>query len=347
MEQFYDPVADMEREKKPKKFVYIWSILGALALIIGFSVMFFGQRLIDFFSGRDYEPTAEMAQIIEHLELTDEADLVLRAVHPTIQSTEEFNQNCPNRDEEMSTLGCFSPTANRIFIYKVESNELTGIEESVLAHELLHAIYQRMNNIDRTGVNHELQSYYNHHPELFGDYLASYSDEQYYTELHSVIGQRVKSSEMPRLLRDHYVKYFKNQDQIAEYYRQYRAVFDELKTNIEKLSTEVEATRAEINEKREAYQAHLDEYNQLSQEVRKNIEKGVYKDNKSVQAQYNRISELYEQTEAERLKLNEDINAFNETVAELNAYIERNNALNRIINSHADTKTEGTPEASN
>ena len=73
----------------------------------------------------------------------------------------------------------------------------------------------------------------------------------------------------------------------------------------------------------------------------------VYKDNKSVQAQYNRISELYEQTEVERLKLNEDINAFNEKVAELNAYIERNNALNRIINSHADTKTEGTPEASN
>lgn len=334
----------MEREKKPKKFIYIWSILGALALIIGFSVMFFGQHIIDYFSGRDYVPTAEMAEIIEHLELTDDADLILRAVHPILQETEEFNKHCPNRDEEMSTLGCYSPTDNRIYIYKIESNELDGIEESVLAHELLHAIYQRMNNIERTGVNHELQSYYNRHAEQFGDYLKSYSDEQYYTELHSVIGQRVKSSEMSRILRDHYSKYFKDQEKIAEYYSQYRAVFDELKTNIETLSAEVETTRAEINEKREAYQAHLEEYERISQEIRKNIEKGVYKDSRAIQAQYNYISSLYDQTETERLKLNEDINAFNEKVAELNTYIERSNALNRIINSRTDTKTEGTPE---
>lgn len=334
----------MERQRKPKKFIFIWSILGALALVIGFFAVFFGQRIIDYYSGRDYEPTPEMAKTIAGLELTDEADLILRAVHPTIQTAEEFNQKCPNRDDEMSTLGCFSPSNNRIYIFKVESDELSGINESVLAHELLHAIYQRMNNIERTGVNRELDTYYKEHKDLFGDYLASYSEDQYYTELHSLVGQRIKSGDLSYKLRDHYLKYFKNQDKIAGYYAKYRAVFDELKHNIESLSDEVEAMRADINEKREKYQSNLNAYEAEVVNVRKKAEKGQFRSNAEMRAAYDRLADWRKEVEDARLSLNEDINEFNEKVAELNVFIERNNALNRIIDSHVNTKTEGAPQ---
>ena len=337
----------MERQRKPKKYIFIWSILGALVLVAGFFVIFFGQRIIDFYSGRDYEPTPEMAKIIERLELTDEADLILRAVHPVAQESEEFNKNCSNREEEMSTLGCFSPSDNRIYLFKIESEELDGINESVLAHELLHAIYQRMNNIERTGVNRELDTYYKEHQELFGDYLTKYSDEQYYTELHSVIGQRIKSDDLPHKLRDHYIKYFKNQDNIANFYAKYRAIFDDLKQNIESLSAKIEGQRTIINEKRESYQNHLNQYEEAADAMRRRTEKGQYNSIREQQAAYAYVRELYEALENERLDLNKDIKELNDNVRILNEYIERSNSLNRIINSHADTKTEGTPQAAN
>lgn len=344
MEQFYDPVADMRRERKPKKFIYFGAIFGALIIVLGLFFIFFGQRVYDYFAGRDYEPTPEMAEVIKNINITEDADLILRAVHPVIQDAAEFNENCPNRDEEMSTLGCFSVRLGQIFIYDIKSEELKGIKESVLAHELLHAIYSRFNNIELNQINDELDKFYAEHKDLFGNYLDSYSEDQFYTELHSVIGQRIKSADLPEALRKHYAKYFKDQDAIAGYYQKYRSIFDELAENIEKLSTEIEAEREEIRQERETYDQHAADYNAAAELFGNRATSGYYRTERALNEAYRILEKQWHELENERIALNDKIDAFNKKVNTLNDYVERNNALNRIVNSHIE-KAEQDPTA--
>ena len=326
---------------KKKRHISLWIIAAILVLVLGFGYIFFGQRIVDYFSGRDYEPTSDMAKTIKNLELTDDADLILRAVHPTMQKAEEFNQSCPNGDDDMSALGCYSPSRDRIYIYEITSEELNGIKESVLAHELLHAIYQRMNNIERTSVNKMLDEYIANTTDSFGDYLSNYTDEQYYTELHSVVGQRIKAEDMPSNLREHYAKYFKDQNAVVGYYAKYRGIFNNLSTNIDRLGSEIQTEREAIKKKRENYQKLYAAYEAERQFYNQRLDEGYYRYH-SIDAKqdYLRLEKAWQDSEDERLSLNEDINAFNIKVAEFNKYVEKNNALNSIVNSHYDNSTE-------
>lgn len=329
---------------KPKRHISIWIISAVLVLILGFGFLLFGQRIADYFAGRDYEPTPELAKVIEKLHLTEDADLVLRAVHPVQQNAEDFNKNCPSGDEEMSTLGCFSPSASQIFIYQIDAEELDGIKESVLAHELLHAIYQRLNNFDRSTVHEALKDYYDAHRDEFEDYLSSYSEKLFYTELHSIVGQRVKGSDLPETLRNHYAKYFKNQDEIAGYYKKYRSVLETLEKNINALHDEVEKIRTGINERRAEYDQKLASYEKLSADFQKRSSEGAYSSYSEMMRAYDVVKDTYEKLEAERKILNKDIDALNEKINQLNDYVDRNRALSKAMDSHV--KVEEVPTAS-
>ena len=331
---------------KKKHRLSIWVILSAIIAIFIVLVVLFGQRILDIIAGSSYEPTAEMAELIENINLTDDATRILRAVHPSLQDAEDFNQHCPNNDEEMSTLGCFSPAENRIYIFNVTSSELDGIKESVLSHELLHAIYQRLNGLERSSLNSDLQEFYDSHRELFGDYLAKYSESMFYTELHSIAGQRFSSSELPKSLSDHYAKYFKDQDKIASYYKKYRTIFDELTENINRINSEVEEWRAKIDAKRETYREHLANYEQMRELHNQRSVSNYYKTYNETYLAYVAIREAYAEIEKERQALNSEIDALNDRINELNKYVERSNKLNNIVNSHINTTTEQTSEAS-
>ena len=329
---------------KKKRHLSVWIILSVIIAVLGILVALFGQRIFDIISGSGYEPSPEMAKIIDNLELTDDAMIVLRAAHPVLQDAEEFNQHCPNNDEEMSTLGCFSPAEGRIYIFNITSSELDGIKESVLSHELLHAIYQRLNGLERSSLNSDLQDYYDSHQNLFGDYLSKYSESMFYTELHSIVGQRFSPSELPQSLRDHYAKYFTNQDEIASYYKKYRTIFDELTENINRLNDEVETWRAAIQKKRDTYREHLEKYEELRELHDQRSMSGSYKSYEESYAAYIEVRDTYAKIEEERQALNKEIDALNDKVNELNEYVERSNELNNIVNSRVNTTTEKTSD---
>lgn len=331
---------------KKKHRLSIWVILSVLISVFIILVILFGQRVLDIIAGSSYEPTAEMAELIENINLTDDATRILRATHPSLQDVEDFNEHCPNNDEEMSTLGCYSPSESRIYIFNITNSELDGIKESVLSHELLHAVYQRLNGLERSSLNSDLQDFYDSHRELFGNYLTKYSESMFYTELHSIVGQRFSFSELPKSLGDHYAKYFKDQDKIASYYKKYRAIFDELTDNINRLSDEVNQKRSEVEEKREAYKEHLEYYENMRELHDKRSSSNYYKNYNDYYTAYMNVREIYNEVEEERQALNSDIDALNDRINELNKYIERSNKLNNIVNSHVDTTIEQTSEAS-
>ena len=341
----YDPTVGMDLPKK-KRHLSIWIILSLVIAIFGLLVILFGQRVLDLIAANSFEPTPEMAEMIDNLNLTEDANIILRAVHPALLDADDFNAHCPNNDEEMSTLGCFSPSEGRIYVFNITSSELDGVKESVLSHELLHAIYQRLNGLERSSLNSNLQEYYDSHRDLFDDYLSKYSDTLFYTELHSIVGQRLSSSELPESLREHYAKYFKDQDKIANYYKKYRIIFDELAENINRLSAEVEKWRAEVEEQRKTYKEHLDYYEDMRELHNKRSASHFYKTTQESYSAYLLVRETYDKVEKERQALNDNIDALNEKINELNEYIERSNKMNNIMNSRVDTTTEKKSEAS-
>ena len=213
-----------------------------------------------------------------------------------------------------------------------------------MSHELLHAIYQRLNGLERSSLNSDLRDYYDSHQNLFGDYLSKYSESMFYTELHSIVGQRFSPSELPQSLRSHYAKYFTNQDEIASYYKKYRTIFDELTENINRLNDEVETWRAAKKKKRDTYREHLEKYEELRELHDQRSKSSSYKSYEESYAAYIEVRDTYAKIEEERQALNKEIDALNDKVNELNEYVERSNELNNIVNSRVNTTTEKTSD---
>src|SRR5690606_38163618 len=113
-----------------------------------------------------------------------------RATHPEIASADEFNQDCPRQEANSPILGCYS--TGHIYIYDITNDALDGIEEVTAAHELLHAIWDRMSANDQQRIGGLLRSTYatisNKELKERMDYYQRNEPGQFENELHSIIG---------------------------------------------------------------------------------------------------------------------------------------------------------------
>ena len=157
-----DPAAPASQ--KPKKshklglaIIIFLVVTISVGVIIG---LVFSQTIIDFFYGLSYEPTEEMARVISNVGFSSKADFIMRSTRPSFEPADAFNNYCPNDSDDNSTLGCYSSYENRIYIYDIQDEELNGVKESILEHEVLHAIYERMGYGEKERINAELDKYY-------------------------------------------------------------------------------------------------------------------------------------------------------------------------------------------
>ena len=123
-------------------------MLGVVAIWLNFGV------IKDVLVGMGYRPTSEMVEIREALKLTGTGARIFNASLPVLQEKQEFNQNCREVENESAILGCYRD--DRIFVYNIVDEELPGIRELTSAHELLHAVYDRMSNEDKARWRNEL-----------------------------------------------------------------------------------------------------------------------------------------------------------------------------------------------
>jgi hypothetical protein len=230
-------------------------IIGAVAYLgISFGSL---AAIGDAIAGANYEPSAEMAEIIERDNLTKAGERILRATKPELESADSFNQHCYSGTEhESSVLGCYS--SDRIYVYDIDNAELNGIKETVLAHELLHAVWNRMGNSQRSNLYADLETTYRSHLDELGGHMAMYSESEYYDELHSIIGSQLEASDMTENLRQHYAKYFTDQGKIVNYYNAYNTKFTALEKRAETLKTEIDNNRAKVDNLTTAYNVEYD-----------------------------------------------------------------------------------------
>jgi hypothetical protein len=272
----------------------------------------------DTFIGLGYTPSAGVEELIEKDDLTKNGLRILKASKPELLGAAEFNSKCySDLERENSVLGCYAN--NSIYVYDIQNDELDGIKETVLAHELLHAVWHRMSIYERRGLYDDLDQVYAANKDELSEHMSGYTDEEHYDELHSVIGTQIGNSKLTQKLREHYAKYFNKQQTIVSYYDNYNGKFKSL----EKRAAELEVL---INQKKEQIEAKTQKYESESADLIKNINSfnsraatGGFADSASFYAERNELV-------TRQARLQEDYNALNALIVETNTLITEYNS---------------------
>ena len=201
-------------------------------------------------------PTPEVLNIEQKLDLTESAKLIFSASNPTLDSSETFNSYCSSYDINTAILGCYSD--EKIHIYNIDLPALSGIVESTAAHEFLHAVWERLSGIERDKLSIDLKKVYSENCEKLCETLKNYNEANQLNELYARVGTQI--SDLPESLENHYKKYFKDRQKIVEFYNSYISTFDEITKKNDELYSEIENLEKEISEMTLNYQNELQSY---------------------------------------------------------------------------------------
>ena len=305
----------------------IWTVFLALlaAAILNF------QTLRDLYYSLTFSPSAEMSAIGDKLELTDRGHRIFYASSPVLSDANEFNEKCNTTEGAVSTLGCY--TAQKIYIYNINSKELEGVKESTAAHELLHAVWARLSTAERQNLIPTLESVYEKSNAEFKKSLETYAETAKTEEIYVRAATQIKT--LPETLESHYAEVFKNQDKIVDFYNSYITPFNSLEAEIDNLSkeldqlnSEIEAGRADYSSRASSFTAAVNEFNSCASTS------GCFTSNSAFQAR--RFELISEQSALNDFytELNAKIDTYNQKVKLYNSKVLRGRELNSIINSN-------------
>jgi len=207
------------------------------------------QRLALFDAWRlhNYTPPADIVALADSTTMKDGAKRLFYVYHPVVLDKTLFNMYCRD-DEQTIVLGCYR-SVKGIYIYGVEDARLNGIKEVTAAHELLHAVYERLSPSEKKKVdaltNQALSTIKDERVlstvKLYKDKDPSVVDN----ELHSILGTEVRS--LPAELEAYYAKYFKNRATVVGFSEKYEAAFEERENQITAYDAQLKTMLDQVN----------------------------------------------------------------------------------------------------
>ena len=312
-------------------------VLVFLLVVLGGVVLASTQRqwLYDQMSAWRYQPSGQISTIRAKLTLTNDGAFYFNASQPKLETASNFNQNCQQQPEANNPiLGCY--VANRIYVFDVTNPELNGIEETTAAHELLHAVYQRLSEDEKTILSQELDAAYAkiNDPDLQQRmaYYQKTEPGQKYNELHSILGSEY--SNLAPALEAHYARYFQNRAIILGYHQQYQNVFKTVTTKLKNLSDDINSATEQLNQKIQNYNSDVA---QLEADIRNFNERSKTPENFASASDFTtqRARLIARQTalDSTRAAITQTIDTINQKRTQYNKLVEQYNQLNTSINS--------------
>ncbi len=294
------------------------------------------QLIQDWMIVQRYPVPSEVATIAKRAELTDYGRFIFYASEPEISDASTFNTRCDRQEAATAILGCY--TSQRIFLYRITNKELDGIEEVTAAHEMLHAVWQRMSDGERSRLSKELEKAYEEvkTPEL-EERMAYYQRRQpgeMDNELHSILGTETEN--LSDELEQHYQKYFNDRHAITAFHNAYESVFASLEKKADELKQELEKEAPKINAAIMAHNAAVDDLNQAIIQ-HNNLAGSVNRRSTAAVNAYNaqRAAIQSEQTrlDQEQASLDARRKTYNKRLDEYNALVIRSTTLTDSIDS--------------
>jgi uncharacterized protein YukE len=295
-----------------------WKTVGtalSLGLLAGTIWLLFNtQTTIDWWRLRSYEPSAEIASLATGSSFSDEGRRLFYVHYPELLDKPNFQGKCTTTEETI-VLGCYI-SKQKIYIFDVDDPRLEGIEEVTAAHEMLHAVYDRLSKSEREAIDALVLDYFNNSTdERLIRTIEGYRKRDpsvVPNELHSILATEMR--DLPRELENHYSKYFIDRLSVVALSEAYEDEFEkreqkrtQLEATIEELLGGIEIKKNQI----ESLGSALASEKVLLESLRSDVEEynnAVPEFNRKVN-EYNRFI----------IELRSEVSSVNELIAERNA----------------------------
>lgn len=321
-------------EPKRRSSVYLSVILLLIVVAATAWAVLNRQYIYDQVRVSQYVPSSNIGALKDSLSLTDRGKFLFDASHPVLQSANEFNDSCQQHQETNSPIiGCY--TNNSIYIYDVTADELQGIEETTAAHELLHAVYQRLTPSEKNSVDTELQSAYARvkTPELEErmKYYAVNEPGHENDELHSILG--TENINLGAKLEQHYDDYFTSRSKIIAYHDAYSATFDRITTQMKDLEAKINSEVSSLNQRISTYNTRMDALNKDTDSFNQRSQQGSFTSQAEFNAERTVLTDRKDVLDTEYASIQASIASVESWRQSYNGMVDKYNQLSRSINS--------------
>lgn len=275
------------------------------------------------------------SQILKRqLELTPKGEFLYEASQTELQKAEEFRNSCQGLEKNNIVLGCY--TRQRIFVYDIREKKLEGVRQVTAAHELLHAVYERLSSEDQETVNRLLkQQLASLSDKRIKETIALYSnldEAERMDEIHAILGSELEEVSPP--LERHYQKYFTNRSVITNFAKQYQSQFIRLEEQRKAYDKEIAKLKSQI----EYLQKSLTEQKQQLDAKKAEIESTEFSSTQSFNAAVETFETLRVSYNASVGRLQQLIKTHNTTVEVRNRLATAEIALAKKLDSSISTQ---------
>lgn len=285
-----------------------------------------------------YTPTTQVATITSDIQFTDNGKFLFYASRPVVADSQSFNQSCDRKEQNTAIIGCY--VGDTIYVYDVTNEKLDGVKEVTAAHEMLHAVYQRLTTSEKKKVDQLVEEEYTKlsADPAYADRMAFYARTEpgeRDNELHSIIGTEL--SVIDPELEAHYAQYFRDRSKIVAYYNKYNGAFKQLKEQSETLASQLDTLGKKIESDKAAYSAEVAALNTDVDEFKRrdaaNDFESVAKRNAELLTLQSRISATDKKRNMVIATIQNEVNQYNELVKEFNATQVQSQELFKSIDS--------------
>lgn len=328
----------MSSKKRKKGGIIVSAVLSALLVTSAAWFFFNRQYVVDQLVVWSYRPSTEIASIAQKTDLTNKGTFHFYATQPEVASADTFNQDCPRQEVGNPILGCYT-SDHRIYIYDITNDQLEGMEEVTAAHEMLHAVWERLGEGEKDRVSKLIDAEYT---RLVADaefkermdYYSRTEPGQFYNELHSIIGTEIKG--ISPELESYYAEYFSDRDKVLSFHDAYNSVFLGLRSQSESLYAEITTLGTDLEARSAKYNSDVARLSADIQSFNNRADSGSF----SSMAQFNRersaLLARSNQLESDRTAINRDIATYNQKYEQYQALTVQIESLNKSIDSLSD-----------
>lgn len=256
----------------PRKNASSGSGLGALlaaGVLIALAVTIFFNRqfIVDHFVAATFSLSPNVVEVGKRAGLNDTGQFYVTASRTELSQREEFNRACGSlQTEKTVVLGCYKNPEKRIYVYDVSDSQLDGVKETSLAHEMLHAAYDRLNSSEKDRINQlleeEAKKIADHRLLDIIKHYKQAEPKAVVNELHSIVGTELKV--VSPELEQYYARYFSNRQAVVELKEKYEKVFTDLADKQQSLVTQLNSLVAEIQFRQAQYTT---DYQSLNRDI--------------------------------------------------------------------------------
>lgn len=262
-----------------------------------------------------HPPSQDAQDLADATTMTDEARRIFFASSPQLEGANQFNQDCPAEGDVV--LGCY--VNDGIYVYDVSDTQLTGTNEVTAAHEMLHAAYARLTPSEQASVDQLIQAQVAKLPadDPLRAVMKQYPADQQFTEWHSRLGTQV--AKLSPALEAYYAQYFTDRSTVIQLYTESTKVLDETSAKIDSLVSQITSLDQAITAEKSDYDQKLAQLNSDIAAFNQKAQNGGFSSQQEYDSERADLVARSNQLNDERTKINNDVNHYNNLVAQLKA----------------------------